>query len=142
LQVANYDHKKPLVIDPVLFYSTYLGGNANEAGIEFGPQGIAVDSSGNAYVAGATASTDFPGITGGSIQPTYGGGSFDAYVAKVSANGSSFLWTTYLGGIGYDRAAAIALDPLGNAYVTGLTASTTSSGATFPTTAGAFQELS
>lgn len=139
IQVANYDHEKPLVIDPVLFYSTYLGGSANEAGIEFGPQGIAVDSLGNAYIAGATASTDFPGLTGGSIQPSNGGGSFDAYVAKVSANGSSFLWTTYLGGIGYDRAAAIALDPLGNAYVTGLTASTTSSGATFPTTAGAFQ---
>lgn len=139
IQVANYDHEKPLVIDPVLFYSTYLGGSANEAGIEFGPQGIAVDSSGNACVAGATASTDFPGVTSGSVQSTNGGGSFDAYVAKVSSTGSSFLWTTYLGGTGYDRAAAIALDHLGNAYVTGLTASTTTSVATFPTTPGAFQ---
>ena len=55
IQLAAYDRGKLLVIDPVLLYSTYLGGSANEAGIEFGPQGIAVDSSGNAYVAGATA---------------------------------------------------------------------------------------
>ncbi len=139
IQLAAYDRKKPLVIDPVLLYSTYLGGSANEAGLEFGPQGIAVDSAGNAYVAGATASINFPGVASGSIQSTYGGGAFDAYVVKLNSTGSSILWATYLGGTGNDRAAAIALDPSGNAYVTGLTASTTTTGATFPTTAGAFQ---
>jgi hypothetical protein len=139
IHLAAYDTSKAVVIDPVLLYSTYLGGSANEAGIEFGPQGIAVDSLGNAYIAGATASTDFPGVTTGSAQPIYGGGSFDAYVAKLSSTGASILWTTYLGGISYDRAAGIALDPSGNAYVTGFTNSTTSTSATFPTTAGAFR---
>ncbi len=139
IQLAAYDREKPLVIDPVLLYSTYLGGSASEAGLEFGNHGIAVDSSGNAYVAGSTASLDFPGIASSSIQSVYGGGSFDAYVVKLNATGSSILWATYLGGTGYDRASAIALDLAGNAYVTGYTQSTTATGATFPVTSGAFQ---
>ncbi|MEK9142651.1 MAG: SBBP repeat-containing protein, partial [Nitrospirota bacterium] len=149
IQLAAYDYTKPVVIDPILLYSTYLGGSANEDGFEFGPHGIAVDSLGNAYIAGATTSTDFPGVTAGSVQPIHGGGLFDAYVAKLSSTGSSILWASYLGGTGsttysaggtgYDRATAIALDPSGNAYVTGLTHSTTSTSSSFPTTPGAYR---
>lgn len=141
IQLAAYDREKPLVIDPVLLYSTYLGGSGNEAGTEFGPQGIAVDSAGNAFVAGGTASTDFPGTTGSAIQGVYGGGTGDVYVVKLNPAGSSILWATYLGGISYDRATAIALDPSGNAYVTGFTNSTTSTSATFPTTPGAYRNF-
>lgn len=138
IQLAAYDHAKSLVIDPVLLYSTYLGGSANEAGIEFGPHGIAVDSAGNAYIAGVTASADFP-VTAGSTQSTYGGGAGDVYVVQLDASGAAILWASYLGGIGYDRATAIALDQLGNAYVTGFTGSTNATTSTFPTTPGAYR---
>ena len=140
IQLAAYDHSKPVVIDPVLLYATYLGGSGVETGAEFGPYGIAVDSSGNTYVAGATASTDFPGVSSGSIQSIYGG-STDAYVVKINSAGSAILWATFLGGPAADRAAAIALDPIGNAYVTGLTRSPTSSAPNFPVTPGAYRTV-
>ena len=65
LSVGRYDHGRPLVIDPVLGYSTFLGSNHNDT-----PFGIAVDSAGSAYVTGTTNSTTFPGVGAGSIQPT------------------------------------------------------------------------
>ena len=139
IQLAAYDRTKPVIVDPVLLYSTYLGGSGNEAGVEFGHHGIAVDSTGNAHITGATDSLDFLGITGSSLQSVYGGGTSDVYVMKLNATGSSILWATYLGGIAYDRGSAIALDPSGNAYVTGYTNSTTTTGSTFPVTPGAFQ---
>ena len=111
-----------------LVYSTYLGGSGDEGGY-----GIAVDASGNAYVAGITDSTDFP-TTAGAFQPTFGGGSGDAFVTKLAPTGSALAYSTYVGGSALDRARGIAVDALGNAYVTGLTVSTD-----FPTTAGAFQ---
>ena len=126
-QVGAHDPSKPLVIDPTLAYSTYLGGS----GIDFG-QNIAVDASGNAYVTGLTLSSDFP-ITTGAFQTTLRGGE-DAFVSKLNANGSALLYSTYLGGSGTDFGQSIALDALGNAYVTGGTGSTD-----FPTTTGAFQ---
>jgi hypothetical protein len=115
-----------------LVYSTYLGGSGYEIGT-----GIAVDGSGNAYVTGSTESTDFP--TMNPLQPANGGGNYpglDAFVTKISPAGSAFVYSTYLGGSGEDVAYAIATDHAGNAYVTGLTASTN-----FPVTPGAFQTV-
>jgi len=118
-EVAAYDHTKPLIIDPVLSYSTYLGGSQDDGG-----NGIAVDASGNAYVAGSTLSADFPTVTPTPLQGTCGGcdtGFTDAFVAKLDAAGSSLVYTTYLGGSSSDQAFAIATDSAGNVYVTGRT---------------------
>ena len=121
-KIGAYDHSKPLFIDPVLSYATYLGGSVEDAGAA-----IAVDSSGNAYLAGATSSADFP--TANPIQATCNGGSGcanggDVFVAKLSANGSALLYSTFLGGSGLDEGNGIAVDSSGNAYVTGFTEST------------------
>jgi hypothetical protein len=111
-----------------LLYSTYLGGSGDDSGL-----GIAVDGDGNAYVTGSTSSTDFP--TANAFQATKGGpsGYFNVFIAKVAADGSALLYSTYLGGSGGDHAASIAVDGEGNAYVTGYTSSSD-----FPT-ANAFQ---
>ena len=93
-EVAAYDTSRPLVIDPVLVYSTYLGGSGFDEGI-----GIAVDDRGNAYVTGFTNSTDFPTVN--AVQPASGGGD-DAFVAKLNPNGSQLLYSTYLGGSEFD----------------------------------------
>ena len=106
-----------------IVYSTFLGGNGwNEYGL-----GIAVDSSGNAYVTGATNATDFPGVTGGSIQPSFGGtGSYrDAFATRINAAGNAIDWSTYLGGSGDEIAYGIAADSSGNCYVASGTGSTT-----------------
>ncbi|MCK4411022.1 SBBP repeat-containing protein, partial [Candidatus Bipolaricaulota bacterium] len=100
-----------------LIYSTYLGGNSTDRGY-----GIAVDSSGNAYITGDTQSTDFP--TQNALQSAHGGGYYDAFVAKLNPSGSAFIYSTYLGGSGYDHGLGIAVDSFGNAYVTGDTWST------------------
>lgn len=102
-------------------YSTYLGGSTLDAG-----DGIAVDSTGAAYVTGTTTSTSFP-TTPGAYQTKYGG-STDAFVAKLSSTGAALLYSTFLGGSGFDNGAGIVLDASGNAYITGQTAS-----ANFPT---------
>jgi hypothetical protein len=94
--------------------------------------GVALDSTGDAYITG-TAGSDFPTTTG-AFQTTYGGGSQDAVVAEVNPAGSAFVYATYLGGPGNDQGTGIAIDPSGNAYVTGSTSSSS-----FPTTSGAFQ---
>ena len=107
-----------------LVYSTYLGGSGQDAGF-----GIAVDSSGNAYVTGDTASTNFPGVSSSSIQPTYGGGLYDAFVAVIGAGGTTLVYSTYLGGSGQDLGSNIAMDSSGNVYVAGSTASTNFPGA-------------
>ena len=99
-----------------LLYSTYLGGNASDIG-----NGIAVDSSGNAYVVGTTFSTDFPAQAAFQFSK---GAQQDAFLTKVSASGSSFVYSTYLGGNNVDEGNGIAVDAAGNAYVTGYTAST------------------
>jgi hypothetical protein len=100
-----------------LLYSTYLGGSGDDIGL-----GIAVDSSGNAYVAGNTSSTNFP--TQNPYQGGYGGGSYDAFVTKLNISGSALLYSTYLGGNGGDSGISIAVDSSGNAYVAGDTFST------------------
>ena len=93
-QVAAYDRNRPLVIDPTLSYSTYLGGSGDDYGFS-----IAVDSSGYAYVAGHTASTDFP-TTSGAYQTSNKGGSsgYDLFVTKLATDGKSLIYSTYLGG--------------------------------------------
>jgi hypothetical protein len=101
-----------------LVYSTYLGGNALDAGI-----GIAVDASGNAYVGGKTQSTNFP-TTASAFQPTppgSGSGDLDALVTKVNATGTALSYSTYLGGSNDDVADALALDSASTVYVTGET---------------------
>jgi hypothetical protein len=116
-ELASYDRTKPIVIDPVLLYSTYLGGSGGDQG-----NAIAVDSSGNAYVTGAAGPTDFPTLN--AYQSTANGGA--AFVAKLnpSASGAaSLLYSTYLGGNGGDTGYGIAVDSSGNAYVTGTTGS-------------------
>jgi len=110
-----------------LVYSSYLGGNGIDQGY-----GIAVDASGAATIAGATASTDFP-VTSGVVQSARHGFS-DVFIARVNPAGSSLLYSTYLGGSGENYAFALALDSSGNAYVTGVTTSDD-----FPVTPGAFQ---
>ena len=128
--VGFYDQTKPLVIDPVLSYSTFLGGSALDYGFP-----IAVDSSGNVYVAGNTQSVDFP-VTAGAFQTACGGtcARNDAFVAKINAAGSALVYATYLGGSRNDIARGLAVDAQGEAYIAG----TTNSG-DFPTTPGAFQ---
>ena len=125
-QVASYDVNKPLIIDPVLSWATYLGGSDSDGG-----HNIAVDTAGDVYVTGVTSSSDFPGTSGSPIQNMYGGFHFDAFVTKLNASGTTILYATYLGGSGNDEGFGIAVDAAGNAYVTGLTESLA-----FPGTAG------
>jgi len=173
-EVGKYDSTLPLVIDPVIVYSTFLGGSETEIG-----GGIAVDSTGNVYVTGQTDSSDFPlkdplqstyslpfvtkispdgnafvystyfgtsaadaraigvdsmgnvyltgrtasgGIpTANAAQGTFGGGESDAFVTKINASGNAIVYSTYLGGGGSDRANAIAVDGAGNVHVAGTT---------------------
>ena len=96
-------------------YSTLLGGSVSDYG-----SGIAVDSSGNVYLAGIATSLDFP--TANAIQPAPGG-LLDVYVAKIDPSGSRLVYSTYLGGVGIDAASSIAADPAGNVYLSGLTSS-------------------
>jgi hypothetical protein len=124
--VGAYDPRYPLVIDPGLDYSTFLGGT----GFDFG-SGIAVRD-GKAYVIGDTGSDDYP-TTPGAFDRTYNGGRADAFVTKLNASGSALLYSTFLGGTGNDRGLDIAVDGRGRAYVTGATRS-----ADYPTTRGAF----
>ncbi len=116
-EVGAYAADRPLVLDPLLVYSTYLGGSGDDHG-----QAIAVDPSGNVYVTGYTFSTNFP--TANPLQGAYGGGTYDAFVAKLNSAGSALVYSTYLGGSGYDLGLGIAADASGNAYVIGDTSST------------------
>jgi hypothetical protein len=126
--VASYDPAKALVLDPVLAYSTYLGGSGDDYGTA-----IAVDALGNAYVTGDTyGATDFP-TTPGAFRTT-SPGLTDAFVGKLNRAGSALVYSTYLGGGFGDEGFGIAIEASGNAFVTGLTASSD-----FPTTPGAFQ---
>ena len=96
-----------------LRYSTYLGGTCADEGL-----GIAVDSSGSAYVVGATSSPDFP-ATKGAFQETYRGAANMGFLAKLNPQGTGITYATFLGGPGNDSANAVALDDKGNIYVTG-----------------------
>jgi hypothetical protein len=104
-----------------LVYSTYLGAGAGGNGGEAG-YGIVIDNAGNAYVTGATDATGFPTVA--PIQPDYGGGDLDAFLAKINADGSALIYSTYYGGNDIDRGLGIGIDIAGAAYITGYTSST------------------
>jgi len=138
--IGKYVHSEPLVIDPTLSYSTFLGGTNAEFAV-----GVTADSAGNAYVCGLTISTDFP-LTAGAFQSVNYAQAQNAvstaFVSKFNPSGTALLYSTYLGGNAIaatlheqgDYAHAIAVDATGNAYVTGWTYSSD-----FPITSGAFQ---
>jgi hypothetical protein len=130
-EVESYDRTRPLVIDPVFAYSTYLGGSSGEIGA-----GIAVDAAGNAYIVGNTLSCNFPS-TPGSFQPACNptpGNNADVFVTKLNPSGSALIYSTYLAGSADDAGRGFAVDAAGSVYVTGYTGSND-----FPVTAGAFQ---
>ena len=114
-EVDDYDRTLPLVIDPVISYATYMGGSGLGA-----VTGVALDSDGNLYAAGWTEALNFP-IT--LAEQAANAGGVDAFVVKVSPSGAGLIYATYIGGRGDDRAAAIAVDASGEAYVTGATTS-------------------
>jgi hypothetical protein len=121
--VAEYDHTQPLTIDPILNYSTYLGGTTDDLAF-----GLALDAAGNAYLAGQTFSTDFPQMNPEPSTPPGDIATFGtAFVSELNPTGTSLLYSTYLGGLGSvnggDLAQAIAVDTASpvNIYVTGRT---------------------
>ena len=121
--LGSYDRSRELVIDPIVSYSTFLGGSAEDDA-----NAIAADATG-AYITGQTASADFP-----SVNNTFHVGTKDVFVAKLAADGSSLIYSTYIGGNNDDSGNAIAIDASGNAFVAGSTTS-----ADFPVTAGVVQ---
>ena len=136
-EVGAYDPRKALIIDPILSYSTYLGGSQDDLG-----NAITVDSSGSVFITGGTTSTDFP-VTSGVLQTKYGGadGGYqsvngDIFVTKLSPDGSSLVWSTYIGGSGDDNAYGIVVDGTG-VYLTGGTNSSD-----YPVTSGAYKPSS
>ena len=130
-EIADYDRTQPLVIDPVLDYSTYLGGSATG---DFA-NGIAVDAAGNAYLAGTTSSATFPVNNAIFATPGAGIASSAAFVTKLNPAGTAEVYSTYLSGDTGESGLGIAVDTLGNVYVTGQTKSTD-----FPTTGNAFSQ--
>jgi hypothetical protein len=137
--VGRYDHTLPLVIDPVLYFSTYFGGNASETAWS-----MALDTNGFIYVAGqtlsnqksATNTTSFS--TPGAFQTNFAGGTLtgDAFVAKFDNQGSNLIYLTYLGGSGEDLAANMAVDNAGDVFLTGSTSSPN-----FPTTNALYRTI-
>lgn len=125
--VGRYDAAKPLVIDPVLFQSAgYVGGVGN--GFD-----VALDTQGNIYVAGQTASREETFVDGGiGARPSFdrtNGGNWDAFVAKLNPHGTELLYAGFLGGTEPEEGLSLAVDAAGAVYLTG---TTESSEATFP----------
>jgi len=126
LQLASYDPARPLTVDPVLSYSTYIGGSGSDS-----IYAVAVDASGSAYVTGESDSTNFPVV--GAYKATISG-STDVVVSKLNAQGTGLVYSTYIGGKkAASRGAGVAVDASGNAYVVGYTSTNS-----YPTTTGAF----
>jgi hypothetical protein len=133
--VADYDHSKALILDPVLDYSTYLGGSGTENSIP--AAAIAVDSSGDAFITGQTTSIDFPTGTNGGVVAAPNPNSGAVYVAELNPTGSSLLYSTYLAGSttsGGESGFGIEVDSTGKVYVTGVTFATD-----YPTTSNALK---
>jgi len=128
--VGDYDRSKPLVIDPLLWYSTYLGGAMNEDCLD-----IDVHPVGDAFVTGATASPNFP-VTPGVLQPFFAGGNMDAFVTKFDVPGLWTMYSTYLGSQTDEVGFSIRVDLNGHAHVCGFT-----DNAGFPVTPGCFDPL-
>jgi len=146
--VAAYDRRRALVIDPVLSYSTYFGGNGDEAcsvimGVATPPSGcpaVAVDSSSNIYLAGSTTSVVFPLTPQPTTNPppaafqTVLASAPDVFVTKLNSAGTAVVFSTYLGGDGADTSAGVAVDSAFNVVLAGTTTSTN-----FPVSGSAFQ---
>ncbi len=126
-QLGSYDRTQTLVIDPVLDYSTYLGGSGGDFG-----SGVAVDATGSAYITGFTYSGDYP-TTPGAYDQSVASPTSDVFVTKLDAAGAALVYSTYLGGSRDDYGASVAVDATGSAYVTGYTYSSN-----YPTTPGAY----
>ena len=147
-ELGSYDRARALVIDPVLAFSSYLGGSGDEAcsvitkpitgtGLPIsGCPAVAVDSASNIYIAGSTTSTDFPGASTSHLQPNLAGVA-NAFIIKFDASGSNILFSTYLGGKQIDFPAGVAVNSGLDVVVAGTTTSTD-----FPVTAvTAFQAM-
>ena len=132
--VNDFDHRMPLVIDPILSYSTYFGGNADDIA-----WAVAVDTNGFVYAAGQTLSAQM--ATLGGFQTNYAGGAYigDAFVAKFSYNGTNvaLVYCTYLGGSQDDYAQGLAVDNAGDVFLTGFTDSSN-----FPTNNALYPRIS
>ncbi len=124
--LGKYNNSIPLRIDPVLSYSTFLGGSNGEIGY-----GITTDKNGNAYITGTTASNNFP-TTEGSYNGSFSG-VFDVFITKLNPSGTALVYSTFLGGNDDDIGYSITIDNEDNVYITGTTASNN-----FPTTEGAY----
>jgi Beta-propeller repeat/Secretion system C-terminal sorting domain len=114
--VGHYDKSIPLIIDPELVYSSYLGGSDAD-----GASGISLDAQGNVYITGETASSDFPTVN--PFQANFKSGGSDVFVTKLNNDGTELIYSTYLGGESWDYAAEIGVDNDAQAIVTGTTAS-------------------
>jgi hypothetical protein len=123
-ETGPYDPSQPLVIDPVLEYSTHLGGTGKDEG-----RGIAVDGLGFAYVTGTTSSPDFP-----SLHASAGDFNWNAFVTKLAPTGNAIVYSAFIGGATNDVGTGIVVDSSGNVYASGYTISKD-----FPVTANAFQ---
>ena len=127
--LGKYNRLQKLLIDPVLSYSTYLGGTGGDTAYS-----VVLDSSGDAYVTGVTASTNFPS-TSSAYQTAYDGDG-DVFITEFNPAGNGLIFSTFLGGTGDDTPAQILLSSFGNLFIVG---STTSNN--FPTTSGVFQPI-
>jgi hypothetical protein len=120
-QLPAYDRSQTLIIDPAVVFSTYLGGSYGD-----GVDSLTLDSAGNIYLYGDTSSADFP-VTSGAYQTKLASppdvGSTDAFVTKLSPDGSQIIWSTYLGGSKDETPRGIAIDSANNVYLTGQTTS-------------------
>src|SRR4029453_12162514 len=115
-RVAKHDRRLPLVIDPVLSYSTYYGGSDSD-----NLNALALDGQNNMYIAGETYSDDLPIVNG--RPPTSSGYVDDAFIAKLNAAGDALVYATYLGGTSSEGVMDLEVDPAGNAHVVGSTSS-------------------
>lgn len=127
-ELGTFDSEYPLVIDPTLYFSTFLGGSDDDGGGD-----IAIDGDGNVLVMGGTRSSDFPLVNEVSATNF---GNIDMFVSKLDPTGSALLFSTYLGGSGREFGTDIAVDTDDNAYGLGWTASNN-----FPTTVGVLDDM-
>jgi hypothetical protein len=110
--LGRYDHRRPLIIDPTLSFSTFLGGSGEDYALA-----VATDPEGRTYLAGRTTSLDF--ATFNARQPGFGGGFTDAFIARLSPDGRTLQALTYFGGLGDESINDVAIDDAGDVYVAG-----------------------